>query len=271
MHRSPDSLVAAASIGALLAVTGCATTPPSSSYALAPGGIGVSVISQSPTTIPVDVSSTGKVPTERTRVSLSGWGYFGPGALLLAPFALAYAAVSDAARGAAQSAQCDAKLKAAYPDASTRFHDVLQREFMLQDLQQGFVGAVQKHSDAEVIALSSPVDSLDVPSAQQVLNTAAHRRLAYLLFVEVLSADLAPLDVDCDQWAFRVSLRVSLWSIADGKRVAGPLFTYPYVNARLAALRTMMEETGALRARLAPNFELAADDIIDQRRFVLPH
>src|SRR2546426_7580736 len=119
----PPSLLGVPLLAALLALTACATTP-RTPYVLTSGGIGVSVVSQPPASMPVSAGATGK----RT-IDTRGWGYFGPGALLLVPFAAAY----EAARGAAESAQCDAKLKAAYPDASARFRDVLQREFMLQD------------------------------------------------------------------------------------------------------------------------------------------
>ena len=67
----------------------------------------------------------------------------------------------------------------------------------------------------------------------------------------------------CEHWAFRVDLRVSLWNIADGTLIGKPVLTSPYTTARLDALQSMIEEPGAIRSRMAPNFRIAADDILE--------
>src|SRR6266496_1446574 len=220
-QRSLHSFLVGAAAGVLLALAGCATTrptvqytPPPPPYALTSGGIGVSVVSQPPSTVPVSVGRTGKPATESTRVGLSGWGSFGPGALLIVPFAAAYAAY-DESRRTTQSEQCDAKLISAYPGAPAMFREVVQREFIPEDVQDGFVGAFRKHSTAEVVAVASPLDPRDIENTQHLLSTATDRGLAYLIVVEVLSAELAPLHVDCEQWAFIVRLQVSLWNTAN--------------------------------------------------------
>jgi hypothetical protein len=289
MHRLRHAFFVS-SIATVLALTGCGTPrPPPSPYALTPGGIGVSAIPQEPaaeegavppTTMPDTVNRTHESTSDSSWGIPKGWGYFGPGALLLVPFAYAEDAVRsavqaqvrayDAERNAAQLAKCDAKLNSAYPEASAKFRGILQRELILQDIEEQFVATFQRRSIADVVAVPSPVGPRDIPDTQQLLNAAAHRGVAHVLIIEVLSADLAPSDVDCEQWTFRVRLRVSVWNIADGKRIGGPLFTFANVNVGLNALRAVMEEAGALRTRLAPSFGIAADDIIDQRQFVLP-
>lgn len=185
-------------------------------------------------------------------------GVFRTRRLLLVPFAAAY----DAAQASAQSAKCDAKLSSAYLDTSLRLRDVVQREFVIVDFEEKLVDAIRKRSAAAVVTLANPVDSTIATNPQQLLSAAANRGLTYLLVVQVLRVELGPLNVDCEQWAFRVSLGASLWSTADGKRVKGPVFAYPYVNTGLDALKSLMDEPGALRMRLTPNFGIAADDIV---------
>ena len=278
LQRLLYTFTVVASIATLLALIGCAITPrpsPPPSYALTSGGIGVSVVSPPPTTMPVSVGAASNLATESSGsigAIFKGWGPFGPGALLLVLPALAYDAMQSAAQSAAQSAQCDAKLSTAFPRPSAILREVVQREFVPQDLEDQFVGEFRKNSIAEVVAVASPIGpGGEAPGTEQLLKIASLRGLAHLLVIEVLSADLVPLNVDCERWAFRIGLRVSLWNIDDGKRVGGPVLTYPYVNAKLTDLRAMMEEPGALRTGLAPNFSAAADGIIEERRFVLQH
>jgi len=193
-----------------------------------------------------------------------GWGSFGPGALLVIPFALAY----DALRSPADSQsdlfpQCEAKLSSAYPRATSMFRAAVQREFVPDDVLQGFMDA-PKHSSWRFVVVTRTVEPHDPPAIQELLDAAEHRGLVRLLVVEVLSAELAPLNAACEQWAVRVGLRVSLWNIADGKRIGGPALIYPYVNTDLSNLQSIMEEPGAIRSSLALNFRYAAGDLFNQ-------
>jgi hypothetical protein len=242
-----------------------------------PGVIGISAISATlegavpPTAMPASESTDGNSSIGSIDGLMKGFGSFGPGALLLVPFALAYDAVHNAGAGndgARNDATCDADLKSAYPDASAKLRNIVQHESSLRDIEEQFVGTFHKQSVSEVVAFPSS-DGPRGLNEQQLLDAAAQQRLAYLFVIEVTGAGLARLNAQC-QWAFGVGLNVSLWSVTDRYRVAGPLASYPYVNGRSAVLQTMMEQPGAIRTRLAPNFGNAAEAIIDKRAFVLP-
>jgi hypothetical protein len=176
------------------------------------------------------------------------------------PFALAYEALPSAAP---PPSSCEASLNATYPGAAEMFHSAVQREFDPKDALEGFMEQLENHSSGEIVVITSPSATRDIPTTNQLLDVAAQRGLSRLLVIEVLSVELATMDSLCEYWAFRVDLRVSLWNIADGKRVGGPVLSAPYATAKLNALQNMIEEPGAIRSRMAPNFRIAADDIFE--------
>jgi hypothetical protein len=167
------------------------------------------------------------------------------------------------------SAQCQEKLDSVYPDASKQLPGVVEREVGLDDLQRAFVKTLQSRTSMPVVSLeSSP--TVDATSREhQLFATTSEKALAYLLLIKPHYFGLGPVDPDCAQWAFGTSLDVTLWSVGEQKLVAGPLRTGPYVNVRLSDLVSLLNEPGVLRTRLAPNFELGAANILDQRRFIL--
>jgi hypothetical protein len=183
-HRLLHSYVTVSWIGVFLAaLMGCATTP------RPPAAVGVSVVSLPPEAL---LAAAGSTDTSATESSGSvgipkGWGSFGPGALLLVPFALAY----DALRGPAKSelnqcasasmgptdmafppgfsryrcstSQCDAKLSSTYPGATTMFRDAVEREFVPNDVLEAFMELLRKYSGGgEVVAVASPTEPREV-------------------------------------------------------------------------------------------------------------
>jgi hypothetical protein len=253
-----------AMIGAFLTeLAGCATAPRPSSNAPLSSVIGIAVISPSPSDLPHSVNSTRKLANDSSGSVFGvfkGFGSFGPGALLLIPFALGY----EALRSAAQPApSCEADLNFTYPGVAAGFHSAVQREFEPNDVLDGFTEPLRNHSSGEVVVIGSPTEKKDVPTTQQLLEIAAQRGVARLLVIEVLGAELADMDALCEHWAFRVDLRVSLWSVAERKRIGGPLLSSPYTTTSLSTLQAMIEESGAIRSRLAPNFGVAADDMFE--------
>ncbi len=246
----------------LAALAGCATTSRPPSNAQSYPDVGISIVSRPPDTLLVSIGGTFKSTTESSG-SIGfpkGWESFGPGALLLVPFALAYDALRSPVKAESDPHQCEAKLNSNYPQAAVIIRDAVQREFVPDDVLLGFIDA-PKHPSRKFVVVTSQIEPRDAPATQQLLDAAAHRGLARLLVIEVLSAELVPLNAGCEQWALSVGLRVSLWNIADGKRIGGPVLAYPYVNADLSNLQTVMEEPGAIRSSLALKFRYVAGDI----------
>jgi hypothetical protein len=247
----------------LAALAGCATTPRPHSDAPSSPGIGIAVISQSPSGLPNSVDNTRKTKTVSSGSIfgwMKGWGSFGPGALLVVPFALGYEALRSAFQPVST---CEADLNSTYPGAAAMFDSAVQREVEPKDVLDGFMEQLRTHSSGEIVVVASPTEKQDIPTTQQLVDIAAQRGLTRLIVIEVLSAELAVMDSLCEHWAFRVDLRVSLWNVADGKRIGRPELTSPYTTAELTALQTMIEEPGAIRSRMAPNFRIAADDVIE--------
>jgi len=247
-------------IGAL-ALAGCATTNRTPVHLVASGGIGVAVISRSPADLTVVGPSAAHGETggsSRGGTPAPGVAFIG---LLLLPLEAIYVGV--------WSAQCQQKLDSVYPEASKRLPDVVEREVGLEDLRRAFVETFQSHTSVPVVPLDSSPTAEATSREHQLFATATAKALAYLLLIKPHYFGLGPVDRDCGQWALGTSLDVSLWSVADHKLVSAPLHTGPYVNVHLDDLSSLLNEPGTLRMRLAPNVEVSAANILDQRRFIL--
>jgi hypothetical protein len=168
------------------------------------------------------------------------------------------------------SAQCQQRLDSVYPDASGRLPSVVEREVALEDLRKAFIQTFQRRTGVPIVPLESSPTVEAASREHQLFALAAEHALAYLLLVKPHYVGLGPLDNDCAQWAVGTSLDVWLWSVAERKLVAGPLRTGPYANVQLDDLKSLLDEPGALRTRLAPNFEISAGDILEQHKFFLP-
>ena len=245
-----------------LALSGCASTGRSSVQLAPSGGIAIAVISRSPAEMAVAGPSAahGDNPTGGGR-----GGGAAPGTAFLGLLFLPVEAIYVIA----WSAQCQRKLDSVYPDASNRFPGIVEREVKLEDLQEAFVHTFQRRTNAPIVRLESSPTAEVASREQRLFADAAEQAMAYLLVITPHYIGLGPLNNECEQWAVGTGLDVSLWSVADRKLVAGPLRTGPYVNVQLSDLQSLLDEPGLLRMRLAPNFEVAAGNVLEQRRFVL--
>lgn len=245
----------------VLALPGCATTGRTPVQLTPSGGIGIAVLSRSPAEMAVAGPSAPRgepAGGERRGGAAPGAAFLG---LLLLPVEAMYFAN--------QTAQCQRMIDSVYPDASKRFPGIVEREIKLEDLREAFVNTFQGRTSAPIVRLESLVTAEVASREQRLLAEAAEQALAYLLVITPRYFGLGPLNSDCTQWAVGTGLDVSLWSVTDRTLVAGPLRTGPYVNVQLSDLRSLLDEPGLLRKGLAPNFEVAAGNVLEQRRFVL--
>jgi hypothetical protein len=184
----------------------------------------------------------------------AGAAFLGPLVLLIAPFTAAY--------GAALGASCGQKLDAAYPGLAQKFSEIMQREFFPADVQDQFVAVFQQGTSVPIAREEILYHSDHVPGEQQPLAAAAQHGLAYLFLVEISSVSVTPSGKECDSWKVWVGMRIQLWSVADQKRVfVRPLS--PYVTGPLSEVKSVFDEPGALRSRLAPTFEVAASEFLE--------
>ena len=255
-------------VACALALAGCASMGRTPVYLAPSGGIGIAVISKSPADMAIAGGDAphggGTFVGGRAGGSIPSLG-FALVALVAIPFVATYHAID----GAIASAECQRALDSAYPDASNRFHGVVEREIKLEDLRDAFARTLHVRTTSPIAQLESPPTEEFASREQRLVAEAAEKALAYLLVISPRYFGLGPLQRDCAMWAVGTDLSVSLWSVADRKVVAGPLRIGPYVNAHLSDLPMLLDQPGVLRARLAENLELAAGFILEQRRFVL--
>jgi len=249
-----------AAVVCALVLSGCATTGRTPVQLVPSRGIGIAVISRSP----AEMTVAGPSAAHGEHAGGPGGGT-APGAALLGLLLLPVEAIY----AVAWSAQCQQTLDSVYPDISNRFPGIVEREIKLEDMREAFVNTFQRRTSAPIVRLESSPTAEAASREQRPFAEAAAQALAYLLVVTPHYFGLGPSDKDFAQWAVGTGLDVSLWSVADRKLVAGPLRTGPYVNVQLSDLRSLLDEPGLLRTRLAPNFEVAAGNILEQQRFIL--
>lgn len=261
--------VLATFLGALAVVAGCATTRPAP-YLLSSGGIGVAVISPPTAELATEANLAGR-GFALGLVAPLPLGNAGPVGLvvgvLIAPF--------TAAIGAAHGATCAQDLQAAYPGLSAKYAEIVQREFSLDDVRNQFVAVLRERTAVPIAEVEIPPATDESDRKQQLLAAAAQHALAHLFVVKIQNVSIAAnigssVASNCDSWSVTVYMKVELWSVADRKLVLYPIAGNPFVQGQLLELKSVLDEPGALHSRLVPNFKIAAENMLDNRRFQLP-
>jgi len=264
-HASTVSHVRALAglLGALCLVAGCATTRPAQ-YLLSSGGIGVAVVAPPATELATITNQAGigfvgglVAPTSLAQAGLVGAAL----GVVIAPFTAAY--------GAAHGAECEQKLSAAYPGLSEKYGAIVQREFSPTDVQDQFIAVLRKRTAETVEAVQFSPDTGDADHEEQLLRAAALQGLPHLFVIEIQGVRIGSAR-DCDWWVVRMAMVTQLWNVADRKLVLYPHALSPYVTGRLTEMKSVFDDPGVLHARLVPNFEIAAEIMLDDHRFALP-
>jgi len=259
--------VLSAFLCALSLLTGCATTRPGR-YFLRPGAIGVAVIS-APT---ADLATVKRFADDGLVGGLIAPLALGPLGVFVWPFVAPITTVVGVTRGTT----CDQRLDAAYPNLPEKYVEIVQREFSLADAQDQFAVALRKLTAAPIVEVAAPHGVDDAVRQQQLLATAAQRALGHLFLVKIVSIRLEPdLDNHCDSWKVSINMGIELWNVTDRKLMHhGPLgygkFGAPFVKGQWSELELVLDEPGALHARLMPVFDAAGTSLIYESSFLLP-
>ena len=246
---------------ALTIMSGCATTKPAP-YALSSESIGVAVASLPKTKLATVESAAGSGFISGAAAAGKGAAFLGPLVILLAPFTAAW--------GAAEGVSCDQKVAAAYPGLLEKFPGIVERELSLEDLQDQFVGHMQKYTSAPVSAEEIRYGNDNAANEQQILVTAAEHGRAHLFLIGVSGVAFEAKGSECSAWQVRPRFGVQLWRVADRKLVFSfsPRAALP--SGSLLNLSSVLDEPGALRSQLGPTYDAAAADLLLRGGFSLP-
>lgn len=257
--------VFAALLCVLAAVAGCATTR-TTPYLVSANGIGVGVVSpaKSETAIVASnwIDAEGSALEGMRNVPGGVYTPLAPLALIFAPFALA-----------ADTAQCDQKLEAAYPGLAQKFSEIVQREFSAAEVQDQFVAVLQQGTSVPIAREEIFLGKSEAAGEQQLLAAAAQHARAHLFVVEISAVSAQPFGKKgCDSWKVWARMRFQLWKVADRKLVLSfsPGYPQPFVTGPLSEIKSVFDEPGALRSRLVPTYEAAARAFSNRAMFQLP-
>ena len=256
--------VFAAVLGVLALMAGCATTRPDP-YPLSSGRIGVALASAPHAELATVKNVVGDGAVEGLRPAFSGGV---PGALVIGPLVAPFTVAYGAARGAA----CQQELDVAYAGLSEKYAEIVQREFSLSDLQRQFVAMLRERTWAPVVEVEAPYGDDSADRQQQLLLSAAQRGLEHLFVVKIQNVRIeADFEGDCDilQEAFRTSIG-QLWGVADRKLVIDGKLGAPFAYGKVSELKSVLDEPGALHARLVSILEAAATRLLYDSRFLFP-
>jgi hypothetical protein len=251
----------AACVGSLGAVVACATTK-SAPYLVSPDGIGVAIVA--PSQADTGVVTSNWIDAEGS--TLGGTrnvfgGPLGPLGALAAPFALA----SD-------SAECDQKLRAAYPELPGKASEIAKREFSPADVQDQFIAVLQRRTSIPIAREAIIFGNDEAAGERHLLAVASQHARAHLFVVEISSVSIQPFGKGCDAWKVWAKMRIQLWRVADRKLVLSfsPGYPQPFVTGSLSEVKSVFDEPGALRSRLMPTYEATASMFFYRAMFQLP-
>jgi len=248
-------------VGALATLAACATSR-SAPYLLSPDGIGVAILT--PPHADTAVVTSNWVDAEGSTIAgmrKTFGGPLGSLGLLLEPFALA----SD-------TAECDQKLRAAYPDLAEKASGIVEREFFAADVQDQFIAVLQRSTSIPITREEILFDNAAADGERQLLATASEHARGHLFVVEISNVSIQPFGKGCDAWKVWARMRIQLWRVADRKLLLSysPGYPQPFVTGSLSEVKSVFDEPGVLRSRLIPTYEATANMFLYRALFQLP-